>query len=842
MPHRIVYPVLNIYVGTSPLEVGRHVNREVQQLDPSDQRKVASLFIDTMPIQEERANGHRTAGSDTMQIMIPRFQASGQWNPDALDNLYVVSGAAHHKPGITAAGAGGIRNNGHVAFCFWASSVMQRISDKLDLINAPPPVEQNQRAAASLRVNIIAFLGGGTGSGVLPALTVLTRYVMTRKNVVPQTAIYAVLPEHPKGSTAAMQRRARSNAFSALLELTTLLRLKTARERQRIPYGAVELEIEGMQVVDIIYLYGHGKLVEHTPVYEHIGMDLFLRMQDGHGAGHERHRQLPDLSGLQEKDSEELPTIGATSGVTEIIFPRADVLGAFARRAARQVVESQTSDLTPVEQVRMDQLSAEIGAALIERLDAELSREYANATPDSFDSDIIDFNEEWRVQLDERRDVYVRQLANARITVLETIKGEALYRIHKHLAERCDAVFARYVRIFEGVHATVRQAASAMMTHEYPKSDDAYEDRLLHPRFPRRRQPGRFAAYANELLDSTVEAARNNDRLLALELFAGWLKGEADQRDSQLAEFKRMTSREDKHPNDRALLEEAQLPYPHVYTRPALTSPVMIEKLYQDVLRWSQLEKNNELDVALAFDHVRKAQRSQDDSLSVEALEQFFFMRFSDALRSVDPDSKTKELRPTPVLEIIERYGGDQLLRTHINWALEWARGHLNYNPYQEEETNGRIARQLDVAMLFNRSQREKVAKIVNEESTRSEVQNGPKLLGSYDPDRISFLYTEYAIPLRAIDGMHEPGNSYVKDYCTNQAWWMSRGDMPPHTSSLMQRAAAMPTQKGYPLVVGFADNKTQIDVHSLYGRDADHATAAGAVTNGHVMSGSIPS
>jgi hypothetical protein len=168
------------------------------------------------------------------------------------------------------------------------------------------------------------------------------------------------------------------------------------------------------------------------------------------------------------------------------------------------------------------------------------------------------------------------------------------------------------------------------------------------------------------------------------------------------------------------------------------------------------------------------------------------------------------------VLEIIQQFGGEALLRQHLRWGMEWARGHLNYDPYQEAYTNGRVARQLDVAVMV-RGQGNDVQGIINEETTRAEVQNGLKLLDSLDADRITFLYTEYAIPVRAIDGMHETSDSYLADYHDSQVKWMANGSMPPHTSSFFQQEVGAPMPDGPPLLVRFADDKHGIRLDQLY-------------------------
>lgn len=815
MPQRIVYPVLNIYLGTSPIAVGRYVNRELRRLPETDQRKVASLFVDTMPIQEERVNGQRTYGSDTMQIVIPRYQGNGAWSSEQRQNLYVETNGSgkQHKPGISAAGAGGIRNNGHVAFCSWASSIQQSISDKLDLINAPPPVVQDERAAASLRINIVAFLGGGTGSGALPALTMLTRYVLTRKNVVPQTAIYAVLPEQPRGATEDMRRRQRSNAYSTLLELTALMRLKNQSAGANYHFGALKLDIAAMQLVDVIYLYGHGKLTDHSEIYQHIGMDLLARIQDGHGAGYERMRQLPDLSGLQENDERGLPTFIATSGITEIIFPREELIGAWARHASRTVLATQTSELRSDDLSQVEKFSSDLAIELLSRLQNELETAQGSHAPEPFDSFIIDEGEGWWDKLQDRKKDYQKALRFSRDTIVRDLKAEFASRVQQAVIVSRDAVFDRYVRIYKWLNEALKQAVAAVPQVVGEERDLDFEDRAFTPRFLRRRPVGRFANYANDLLLAAVDAVNSENRRLALAELCDWLGNEVDVRDQQFATFRVMSASGDSR-EDLQLIQEGRLPHGHKYTRAALPSGELMQQLYLYMLRQSGLEKGGELNVSRVLDELQGEQRKSASDLSDALLEQFFVKRFRLALQT--RDQVTNTLAPKTVLEIIQQFGGDAMLRQHLRWGMEWARGHLNYDPYQESRTNGRVARQLDLAMMY-RGEGDRVRAIMNEETTRSEVQNGLKLLDSLDPDRITFLYTEYAIAIRAIDGMHETSDSYLADYHDSQKKWMVNGSMPPHCSTLFQHEVGSPIGHGPPLIVRFADDHGAIKLDELY-------------------------
>lgn len=832
MPQHIIDPVLNIYVGTSPTAVAYHVNRELARLPERDRRRVATLMIDTMRLQAESWNGSRPYGADLMHIQTPRYERYAAWTPQQRHNMYVTNHNGAHKPGMGTYGAGGVRNNGHIAFCSSAHIIQQRLIDKFNQISAPPPDRQDERAVNALRVNIVTFLGGGTGSGVLPALAVLVRYLASRRVAQPQTAIYAVLPEQPRGLTEEMRQRQRSNAFSVLSELISLLRLKDQQTAPPYVIGPLSLDVSALQIADIVYLYGYG-LTEHADIYQHIAMDLLLRIQDGHGAGFERKRMLPDISALKDLDSRKLPTCFGTSGVTEIVFPREALIGAWSRSAARAVIATQTGDLADPNDE--DRFADRLHQQVLELLDNRLADSSTRHRSEDFDSGIIDFGESWWEQLEQQGETYRKNLGFERSALAQQLEEECKSQIEQYVARHREATFARNARIYATFSQQMRRTLNSHRLPEPVERDHTYEQELLNPGFWRRlrRNDGDFVDYANERLTSHIEVIGAENRRAVLALLCDRLEQESQLRD-QILEHLRPTG-DDISRDDRILLEEGRLPTGHhYYTRLALPSREQIERCYLRILQQRQLSNGQQLDINRVLDALQRVQeqRAREQRAAVQTgtraysnhagsasnisqneLEQFFADVFHQGLTTRDTHGQE---RPKTVVEIILEIGGAPLLRQHLAWGVEWARSHLEYNRYQEPTTNGRIARQLDIAVMSG-SDLDLMTRVLNEEMTRSEVQDGFKLLQSEDPDRISLLYTEYGIPVRAIDRMHEDNDSYLAEYLTSQAQWSDGGTMPPHTSDYLEQQVAAKIDGDEPLVLRMADEPQKIDLAKLY-------------------------
>ncbi len=804
MPYRIHDPVLNIYIGTSPALVGRYVNRELQRLPATERRKVATLFIDTMQMREELLNGMRAPGADSLRMSFEPYHGSGSWNADQAQNLFIKTantpGARMHKPGITVAGAGGVRNNGHFSFCFWSTRIRQRLIEKINMVNQPPPDVQDDQPAVTLRVNIIAFLGGGTGSGIVPSLALLTRYVLKDKGIVPMTAIYGVLPEHPRGQTSDMKRRQRSNAFGALVELTALYERSKRPERQLWHLGELAFDSANLQIADVVYLYGHGMLTSHEPLYEQIAMDLLIRIQNGHGAGYERHRSLPDLFCLSERDNRNLPTFVATSGVTEIIFPRHELVDLLARRAARSVLESQQGALVDRQQTSAEQASKQIADRLLEDLQNKLRTAQNQHAPEPVDPNVIEEGEEFWEHLQARVTAYRERLRFSRAAILPEIEDLCSTLVHDEVHKHHDAIFDRRIRMFQELVQRIGKEfdAAPMLQGAALERDPDMEERAFNPPWMPwgKVSTAGFYDYVEALQSSDVVAvnAENLREALAELLRSLKQQDELSRRDRDLSVSAALhTSAND------AILERGELLYSHPYQRAALRSADLIDRLYDDLLRKNRLlNADGSFNVIQALHMVQaapSANGARPPGMTKKSLEDCFHAHFTETIAQ----------NYNTVVDLILTFGTEALLREHLQWGLNYALPNLHYHPYQEPETNGRIARQLDVALVAGKY-KDELKLILDQESTRSEAQDGLKLHESLDPDRITVLYTEYGIPLRAVKGLHETNDSYLEAYHINQANWQQNASLPVHASTLMQELAVQPFAQGKSLVQLFGD------------------------------------
>ena len=98
---------------------------------------------------------------------------------------------------------------------------MQLLEEALSAIGALPP-ERGARPVSEVQVNIVAFLGGGTGSGILPDIAVMARHRILQLNLKHRLNIFCLLPEHVREATTNDVSWRKSNATATLMELVAL--------------------------------------------------------------------------------------------------------------------------------------------------------------------------------------------------------------------------------------------------------------------------------------------------------------------------------------------------------------------------------------------------------------------------------------------------------------------------------------------------------------------------------------------------------------------------------------------------------------------------------------------
>ncbi|MBA3827019.1 MAG: hypothetical protein H0X24_24390, partial [Ktedonobacterales bacterium] len=365
---RISRPVLNIYIGTKASYAGLWIAKyELPSMNRTDQERVGSLYMDLEPLSEEIDRIHQeTSDAAPMIKQTLRFPDLTQY-VDGLPQeqkqwLQISNPYGKRLAEYTRMGAGGIRQNGHAAIAYNSSIIEQHIEALLNNISA---VDSAGHAPDTdlMTINIVCFLGGGTGSGSLPAVAALSRHVLRKLNRGGNIFIYAMLPVNVGNVAPERQILQKSNSLAALLELEALM-LKGDDKGQvfTMDLGNRQIRVPG-GLVDEVFLLDDTQLGDQIEqISQMIGMAIAMRMQNLTGIGKREQAVLPDLTALQEHDDGGLITDVGSICPLEVVFPAKDLAIGFARRRAEALLRQAMTDM-PLTYQEQDLLRNQVSPA-----------------------------------------------------------------------------------------------------------------------------------------------------------------------------------------------------------------------------------------------------------------------------------------------------------------------------------------------------------------------------------------------------------------------------------------------------------------------------------------------
>ncbi len=337
---QIAVPSLNIFLGSTPAYSALEMMRQLVFLSPSDQRKVALVFldIDSPPaeIQQFRQEHLGVLREFDLRISVAHGVVYADQLPQPIaTHTYVPT----KIPESFDNGAGGIRNNGHVAAATDRAKIDQLLEEALSAVGALPP-ERGARPVSEVQVNIVAFLGGGTGSGILPDIAVMARHRILQRNLKHRLNIFCLLPEHVREATTNDVSWRKSNATATLMELIalSLVREKAGGARYTKYMAETPYEVRGETVANEVYLFGKTSMVSAEDAARIIGLDLYMRVTNNSGVGFLERSKAVDRRTLGNFDRQGLPTMFGTTCPLEVAFPAIETATAFARLTASKVL------------------------------------------------------------------------------------------------------------------------------------------------------------------------------------------------------------------------------------------------------------------------------------------------------------------------------------------------------------------------------------------------------------------------------------------------------------------------------------------------------------------------
>ncbi|EFH82070.1 tubulin-like doman-containing protein [Ktedonobacter racemifer] len=332
---RVLTPNLVVLLGSTSSLTGLELMRHMLSLKPGDQQRVALVYIDTddppAPLVEFRHQHNNVFLEFPLRISVP-IGISSATRIDASDQHTFIQ---QRVPQYFTNGSGGIRNNGHVAACFNYQYIHEVLEHALVTV-ARLGSEQNISKTAGVQANIVAFLGGGTGSGILVDIAVMIREILTHHQYKQRINVFCMLPEAVNGATANDLRWRKSNATACLLEV-----LAYSRAAATAPTGEYQKYMRNRMhrltndpIANEIYLIGNASMNDSIDTARIVGMDLFQRTTNAAGVGFLEHSKWLDRRTLGSTDDRGLPTLFGTTCPLEVRFPATETAQAFAQVSA----------------------------------------------------------------------------------------------------------------------------------------------------------------------------------------------------------------------------------------------------------------------------------------------------------------------------------------------------------------------------------------------------------------------------------------------------------------------------------------------------------------------------
>lgn len=331
---RIVMPSLMIFLGSTPAISGLELMRHLLAHNERDRRKVAMVYIDIDEIptslQQFRQRHKGKFTESDLRISVPPGVEFATL-PDKPLHTFIAT----RIPKYWGSGAGGIRNNGHVAAAFNYDKLYQAIESGLTAIAHLDGKPGSQRMNA-VQANIVAFLGGGTGGGIVGDVALMVRQMLTNGHYDQRINIFCLLPEPVLGSNQTDIDWRKNNTVASLLELSALSIVAKSHGRVYQRYMLHRAYDVGDQnpLANEIYLIGSTQVGTVEDAARVIGMDLYQRVVDASGVGKYESSRWGDRRALGGHDERGLPRVFGTTCPLSVRFPALDTALAFAKISA----------------------------------------------------------------------------------------------------------------------------------------------------------------------------------------------------------------------------------------------------------------------------------------------------------------------------------------------------------------------------------------------------------------------------------------------------------------------------------------------------------------------------
>jgi hypothetical protein len=839
---RISTPTLVVMLGSTSALAGLELMRHMLTLKASDLRRVALVYIDTddQPSQlVEFRKQHKAMSFQEilLRIAVPTGlsyvtripQSSEEKGKDPRDLKEQHTFIRDKEPQYFSNGAGGIRNNGHVAASFGHHLIYNNLDQALSRIEHLGS-EQGESRIREVQANIVAFLGGGTGSGILPDIAVMIRQLLANRQYKQRINLFCMLPEPIRGVSVTDLSWRRSNAAACLLELLAYSRAAAGDGRgyyEKYMRGTV-YRLTNDAIANEIYLVGHSAMGDAGDSARIVGIDLFQRICDASGVGFLEHSKWVDRRTLGGTDDKGLPTMFGTSCPLEVRFPADETATAFAQISAAQLLPLLASH-RPVTYRAGDKEKSDWVRKWrnVARFDANVSDPLAVKLPEFRQSEFEEANAAQLDTLWNRMDKHDRALEARIREIIDAKSQEEVRRIsaNPRSDDDGDSVINRQIRYLQRLQQEYQTALDDLAEKEapfVPRRPTDLEGRLIG----QMRILQRFRGYAGAVCEAYNKRVRASARAIryrllehllkiliqhvqeALDNAQAWFQStEAEERAKEL-ENQGMASMawqgrlEYAHPHQRHIFDLRSL-------RAQDGRSVAAERLY----RWATggdtaLADETPLEftgfVNRYFEYLSRGSTSGSDGLDVaDRLQEKNASRLADRVMEFFRDYYLGRFQDTNLFELLDKAApppqkGQSRARQISGYLLEHLR-HMRglmagLIAFEAELWHEGLA-SLDTSVYLgihwrDGSQKAILDQTLDDLGPLTERGQTPMIDPAIDPHRLQVAYGQHAISLTTVKDFYLEQNSSMEAYLFHQSEWDTSysGGMPVHSSGEAER------------------------------------------------------
>lgn len=821
---RILTPMLCIFPGSTGAYAALELMNHAKGLSESDRKRMSFVYIDTDGQPPELVTFRNEYGNLFQEHIIriavppgiryiPRITQGG-------DPREPHTYAGDKMPEYFSTGARGVRNNGHVAACHEYKTIKDEIDQALGQITG---IDANggRGISRTVQVNIAAFIGGGTASGIIADLACMMREILIKGGYEQRINLMCMLPTDTSDSSDIGLRQ--SNSVACLLEMLALG--MAAKGGYYEKYMRSEMQrLSNDPIANEVFLIGSAGLRDPKEIARIMGLDLFMRAADASGVGALEQAEWVNRVALGDADDRGLPCMFGTSCPVEVRFPAQETAQAFAQIAASQLLpllagyKPEPLRITEGERERWQK-----EWRMVARAEANNANDpQVVLLPEFKRPDFNDLDAE-QIEILWNRMRRMTQEVDARVAgVMKLVRERELARI-RMANEGQTTGRVQYWQTLLAEYQAVLEDMKEQGMPALPERPTDLENRALKRRLIMvKRDPSGelFDEYSSYLM-TYAEASRYRQLKVVLEEMCTLIETKLNNvfswasRVNPVQQAPRLRRDGETSAAWKGVLDRRHPLQHHIFDLPMLRTldghNIAVERLYA----WATAGNGNAtVDEIDYHPFLNRCIAYITGSEDIERLHQQSAARLAQRVVSFFQQYYVERFQDTNLFELMEHALPEQSasgksLDEQIEQVFAEQMGRMHSLMIELVTFDQRVGGEKCVQALKKQvflgyhyrdgQQKSIIDQIVSRQAFRSKGEFQDK--ESFDPHRLQLFYSEHAISLSTIPDFYYDRNSAMEQYRRYQQEWQysnRQGPRPPHACSELERLVTDADALGY--------------------------------------------